>query len=101
MTLPELRAVAEAANLPGRLDYIDRTSVAFVEAFSPSRVLALLDAVEPLVALAKAIIVDDGSPDFRKWVTDSADWTVIFSFAGQSVTLGQLRALAALDEALK
>ena len=53
-------------------------------------------ALRPFLALARAVTVD-GSPDFVHWAREAKDWTVAFSFAGHSISLGDLRALAALS----
>lgn len=57
---------------------------------------ALEAALRPFLALARAVTVD-GSPDFVHWAREAKDWTVAFSFAGHSISLGDLRALAALS----
>lgn len=57
--------------------------------------LAEREAIKPFIDLAVATTVD-GSPDYREWVGQANDWTIVFAFAGRSITLGQLRALSAL-----
>ncbi len=55
---------------------------------------AFAEAVEPFLRLAREVI---NPADYeRPWHADSADGMVVFSFAGQSVTLGDLRRAAAL-----
>lgn len=56
---------------------------------------AMRGALEPFIELAVATTVE-GSPDYREWVGQSQDWMVALGFAGRTITLGQLRALAAL-----
>lgn len=52
------------------------------------------EAAEPFFRLAREVINPvDGE---RPWHADSADWMVVFSFAGQSVTLGDLRRAASI-----
>lgn len=51
-------------------------------------------AAEPFFKLACAVINPTGGE--RPWHADSADWMVVFSFAGQSITLGDLRRAAAV-----
>ena len=60
-----------------------------------AKVKAAEEALRPFLALARAVTVD-GSPDFVSWAQEAKDWTVAFSFAGHSISLGDLRALAAL-----
>lgn len=60
------------------------------------RVRVLEGALEPFMRLARAVTVD-GSPDFVHWAQEAKDWVVAFSFAGHSINIGQLRALAALQ----
>lgn len=55
----------------------------------------LRGALGPFLTLARAVTVD-GSPDFVHWAREAKDWVVAFSFAGHSVSIGDLRALAAL-----
>lgn len=52
----------------------------------------LLAKAEPFFRLADAV-VNPVNGD-RPWHADSADWTVVFSFAGESLTLGDLRKAA-------
>lgn len=55
---------------------------------------AYVEAAEPFFRLAREVI---NPADYeRPWHADSADGMVVFSFAGQSVTLGDLRRAAAL-----
>lgn len=54
-----------------------------------------MDAAEPFFRLAREVI--NPSNGERPWHADSADWMVVFSFAGQSLTLGDLRRAAALS----
>jgi hypothetical protein len=51
-------------------------------------------AVEPFLRLAREVI--NPANGERPWHADSQDWMVVFSFAGQSLTLGDLRRAAAL-----
>lgn len=53
------------------------------------------DAAEPFFRLAREII--NPANGERPWHADSKDWMVVFSFAGQSLTLGDLRRAAAID----
>lgn len=55
----------------------------------------LRGAMRPFLTLARAVTVD-GSPDFVHWAREAKDWVVAFSFAGHSVSIGDLRALTAL-----
>lgn len=55
---------------------------------------AMREAGKPFFDLAKTVTTPaSGSPP---WWQESQDWTVVFSFAGCSVTLGDLRRAAAL-----
>ena len=56
----------------------------------------LRGAMRPFLTLARAVTVD-GSPDFVHWAREAKDWVVAFSFAGHSISLGDLRALAAIS----
>lgn len=56
------------------------------------RLTRLLEDAEPYFRLAREVINPIDSE--RPWHADSADWLVVFSFAGQSVTLGDLRRAA-------
>lgn len=76
----------------------------FIALANPATILDLISrleeaekALEPFIALAKAV-TDEGSPDYREWLREAKDWVVAFSFAGQSINLGHLRALAALSQ---
>lgn len=54
-----------------------------------------LDAAAPFLRIADEIV--NATPDsdsYRVWLADSRDWMVIFGFAGQSITLGDLRKAA-------
>lgn len=53
------------------------------------------ETLRPFLALARAVTVD-GSPDFVNWAREAKDWVVALSFAGHSISLGDLRVLAAL-----
>ena len=53
-------------------------------------------ALEPFQALAREVTSPGAD---RDWLKSANDWMVVFSFAGVSVTLGHLRALAALEPA--
>lgn len=54
-----------------------------------------LEAAEPFFRLAREVINPaDGE---RPWHADSKDWMVVFSFAGHSLTLGDLRRAAGQD----
>lgn len=53
------------------------------------------EAVEPFLRLAREVINPVNGE--RPWHADSKDWMVVFSFAGQSITLGDLRRAAAAD----
>lgn len=55
---------------------------------------AKIEAAEPFFKLAREVI--NPANGERPWHADSNDWMVVFSFAGQSVTLGDLRRAAAL-----
>lgn len=88
----------------GRNHLHQRVARAIQAAASPAAIIALCDrvkelegALEPFAALARAI-TDEGSPDYRHWLTEAKDWAVIFAFAGHSITLGQLRALASQEK---
>lgn len=50
-------------------------------------------ALAPFIRLAREVVnpVEGRTP----WWVDSNDWTVVFSFAGQYITLGDLRKAAA------
>lgn len=55
---------------------------------------AMREAGKPFFDLAKTVTTPaSGSPP---WWQESQDWTVVFSFAGCAVTLGDLRRAAAL-----
>jgi hypothetical protein len=57
--------------------------------------VSVLEAAEPFFRLAREVLNPiDGE---RPWHADSKDWMVVFSFAGQSITLGDLRRAAALS----
>jgi len=62
-----------------------------------ARVERMRGVMEPFIALAKAV-TDEGSPDFRSWIGEAQDSMAVFGFAGYTVTLGQLRALAQEDQ---
>lgn len=51
-----------------------------------------LDAAEPFFRLAREVINPINGE--RPWHADSKDWMVVFSFGGQSITLGDLRRAA-------
>lgn len=51
-----------------------------------------LEAAEPFFRLAREVINPAGGE--RPWHADSKDWMVVFSFAGHSLTLGDLRRAA-------
>ena len=51
--------------------------------------VAWQEAAEPFFRLAREVITPSNGE--RPWHADSKDWMVVFSFAGQSVTLGDLR----------
>ena len=54
-----------------------------------------MEAAEPFFRLAREVINPvDGE---RPWHADSKDWMVVFSFAGHSLTLGDLRRAAGQD----
>jgi hypothetical protein len=53
---------------------------------------------EPFSKLATETLTP-GSPDCQEWLSEAKDWMVIFAFAGRSVTLGDLRRIAALAAA--
>lgn len=53
------------------------------------------NAAEPFFRLAREVINPVNGE--RPWHADSKDWMVVFSFAGQSITLGDLRRAAAAD----
>lgn len=56
-----------------------------------------LEAAAPFFRLADEIVnAEPDSDSYREWLADSKDWTVIFSFAGKSITLGELRKAAAV-----
>jgi len=82
-----------------REDHIDHLLATLDDVAERLQYDALLterEAIKPFIDLAVATTVE-GSPDYREWVGQANDWLVVFSFAGQSITLGQLRALAALS----
>ena len=54
--------------------------------------VAWQEAAEPFFRLAREVINPVNGE--RPWHADSKDWMVVFSFAGQSVTLGDLRRAA-------
>lgn len=62
------------------------------------RLKAVAEALEPFSKLA-AETLTPGSPDYQEWLIEAKDWMVIFAFAGRSVTLGDLRRVAALAAA--
>lgn len=63
------------------------------------RLKAVTEALEPFIKLA-AETLTPGSPDDSEWLAEAKDWTVIFSFGGHSITLGDLRrAVQAQEEA--
>lgn len=71
----------------------DRFRVAHVHLIL-SELTRLQEAAEPFLRLAQQTITPvDGE---RPWHAESSDWMVVFSFAGQSVTLGDLRKAAPL-----
>lgn len=55
---------------------------------------AMREAGKPFFDLAKTVTTP--TPGSPPWWQESQDWTVVFSFAGCSVTLGDLRRAAAL-----
>lgn len=55
---------------------------------------ALREAGKPFFDLAKTVTTP--TPGSPPWWQESQDWTVVFSFAGCAVTLGDLRRAAAL-----
>lgn len=55
---------------------------------------AMREAGKPFFDLAKTVTTP--APGSPPWWQESQDWTVVFSFAGCSVTLGDLRRAAAL-----
>lgn len=58
------------------------------------RAARLQEAAEPFLRLAHETVTPvDGE---RPWYAESGDWMVVFCFAGQSVTLGDLRKAAPL-----
>ena len=57
---------------------------------------AYAEAVEPFLRLAREVVHPANGE--RPWHADSEDWMVVFSFAGQSITLGDLRRAAALTQ---
>lgn len=61
---------------------------------TPAAALARAERAEPFFKLANAVIHPVNGE--RPWHADSADWMVVFSFAGESLTLGDLRKAAAL-----
>ena len=104
MTSTEITALAErlegTAHHMGtrrREDYLSSITVAeAVQAATALRaLLAEREAIKPFIDLAVATTVE-GSPDYREWVGQANDWTIVLAFAGRSITLGQLRALSAL-----
>lgn len=58
--------------------------------------VAWQEAAEPFFRLAREVINPVNGE--RPWHADSKDWMVVFSFAGQSITLGDLRKAAALTQ---
>jgi len=63
---------------------------------SPSRQDAeQLSACEPFLRVADEIVnAKTSSPAYREWLASSGDAMVVFSFAGVSITLGDLRKAA-------
>lgn len=55
---------------------------------------AMREAGKPFFDLAKTVTTP--APGSPPWWQESQDWTVVFSFAGCAVTLGDLRRAAAL-----
>lgn len=76
--------------IKARIDAIEARAQA-----AEAKVKEAEETLRPFLALARAVTVD-GSPDFVSWAQEAKDWTVAFSFAGHSISLGDLRALAAL-----
>lgn len=58
----------------------------------PEQPVAWQEAAAPFFRLAREVINPVNGE--RPWHADSKDWMVVFSFAGQSVTLGDLRRAA-------
>lgn len=57
-----------------------------------------LTACEPFLRFADEIVnAAPTSPAYREWLETSGDPMVVFSFAGVSITLGELRKAAALS----
>jgi hypothetical protein len=75
--------------------YLGRSRQSRSAATALRALLAEREAIKPFIDLAVATTVE-GSPDYREWVGQANDWTIVFAFAGRSITLGQLRALSAL-----
>lgn len=57
------------------------------------------EAAKPYFDLART--VTEPAPGSPPWWQESKDWTVVFSFAGASVTLGDLRKAATLSRQSK
>jgi len=56
-----------------------------------------LTACEPFLRVAEEIVnAQPMAPVYREWLASSGDAMVVFSFAGVSITLGELRKAAAV-----
>jgi hypothetical protein len=102
MTDAEITALAERLETAERVlchsgfGLDSPTRLAVCEAATALRaLLSEREAIKPFIDLAVATTVE-GSPDYREWVGQANDWTIVLAFAGRSITLGQLRALSAL-----
>lgn len=65
----------------------DALTAALVERADLERAL---QSAAPFFALAKAV-TDTSDPGYRDWFAEAGDHCVAFSFAGSSITLGDLR----------